>query len=214
MANRIVKHNWNTHNDVAPTPFAPVIVEPDKTKTISQMSLSEVYRMIDRIRSEKELENLIRDMKWNSGERDTYEQPFTIDTTTPIDQLYHHGILGMRWGVRRFQNKDGTRTRAGKQREADNSDDYTESRQIKAKPPKTLSNAELKRVNERLQLEETYKRLTTQDMQKSQSWVDKTLKTIGTSAITTVGGGILVGSAKLLIRHFYPKFADTVYGGK
>lgn len=28
--------------------------------------------------------------------------------------LEHHGILGMRWGVRRYQNKDGSLTAAGK----------------------------------------------------------------------------------------------------
>ena len=33
-----------------------------------------------------------------------------------MNELYHHGIKGQKWGVRRYQNKDGSLTAAGKNR--------------------------------------------------------------------------------------------------
>ena len=36
--------------------------------------------------------------------------------TPSPNELYHHGIKGMKWGVRRYQNKDGSLTPAGKKR--------------------------------------------------------------------------------------------------
>lgn len=32
-----------------------------------------------------------------------------------VDYICHHGVKGMKWGVRRYQNKDGTRTPEGKE---------------------------------------------------------------------------------------------------
>ena len=39
-----------------------------------------------------------------------------MDYTNKKDELYHHGIKGQKWGVRRFQNSDGSLTNAGKSR--------------------------------------------------------------------------------------------------
>lgn len=46
------------------------------------------------------------------------ESKTLLEHSDEEDHLEHHGILGQKWGVRRYQNKDGTRTAEGKQREA------------------------------------------------------------------------------------------------
>lgn len=37
-----------------------------------------------------------------------------------MNELYHHGVKGMKWGVRRYQRTDGTRTSEGKRKENEN----------------------------------------------------------------------------------------------
>lgn len=47
--------------------------------------------------------------------------------------LIHHGIKGQRWGIRRFQNEDGSLTPAGQKRQSNGSDKSQTKGDIKEK---------------------------------------------------------------------------------
>ena len=47
------------------------------------------------------------------------------------DYLEHHGILGQKWGIRRFQNKDGSLTARGRKRYLNDDGTFTEKGQKK-----------------------------------------------------------------------------------
>ena len=92
------------------------------------------------------------------------------------DELWHWGIKGQKWGVRRYQNQDGTLTAEGKKRyQQDDHPDYTRAHEKKS--VRELSDAELNAKINRLQKEKQYQSLVTEP-----SEIKKAIAIAGTTA--------------------------------
>ena len=81
----------------------------------------------------------------------------------------------MKWGVRRYQNKDGTLTSEGKKHYSQDHEDYTRAHTKKS--VREMSDSELNARINRLQKEHQYERLTA-----SPSKLQKAIKIAGTTA--------------------------------
>lgn len=120
------------------------------------------------------------------------------------NELMHHGILGMKWGVRRYQNKDGSLTPAGKRRVqtgeiGKSSDSAVSSASSYKRSVKEMSDSELRDKISRLELEKRYKDLSKSSEQaktsKGRAFVmdvlEKSGKNIATQAVTYAMGSMV-----------------------
>jgi hypothetical protein len=136
-------------------------------------------------------------------------------------ELYHHGILGMKWGVRRYQNKDGSLTPAGKKRDLKKKRKNLEkARAAKAErqkllkegklPASKMTDTELAAKVRRLEVEKRYKDLVkeTSPVNKGREFVKK----YGAEAANKILWENAVDIGKQVAKHYGVEFANKKIG--
>ena len=99
------------------------------------------------------------------------------------DELYHYGIPGQKWGVRRFENPDGTLTDAGKAR-------YNTNKEYKKSID--MTDEDLRRSTSRLRAERDYERAQEDSYEKRiPNKARRAAIAGGASAVLTFGAALL-----------------------
>ena len=110
--------------------------------------------------------------------------------------LIHAGVLGMKWGIRRYQNKDGTLTPEGKLRYGKNGEGYEYKSKLTARKERKAEEARAKgntKRADRYEKEAEYNRTIDKRMQE----YAKSVSVGGNIAARWLTGGVVGGKAYL-----------------
>lgn len=129
------------------------------------------------------------------------------------DYIFHHGIKGMHWGVRRDKTSGSAGSRRGGKTVAQKRAENQKRKDLKNRGVMKLD--ELRKKVERLKLEKELKDLTEDQIYPGRRAATEALKQIGTkAAVTILTGAVLYGAKAAVSKQFNPKeLGSAIFNG-
>ena len=130
------------------------------------------------------------------------------------NELYHYGVLGMKWGVRRKRQNKSSKKNKNKKKTEEIHGDYKKAHSNKS--VKSMSDKELRSRINRLRMEQDYSKLKGQKVRKGKQVFDKMNKTLTTAAAITGTGLTLYNNASRIKKALEDNgvFSNTVENAK
>lgn len=128
------------------------------------------------------------------------------------DELYHWGVLGMKWGRRKGRTTSSSSGKSSKKSRM--SDDAREADRIKKKKVSEMSNAELRKLNERQNLERNHRSLNPSVISKGAKAVTIAAATLGTIAGLEKNGIHVINSGKRIAKKATEGFLRNPTGNR
>lgn len=130
------------------------------------------------------------------------------------NELYHYGVLGMKWGVRRKRQIKSSKKNKIKKKTEEIHDDYKKAHSNKS--VKSMSDNELRSRINRLRMEQDYSNLKGKKVSKGKKVFDKMNKTLTTAAAITGTGLTLYNNASRIKKALEDNgvFSNTVENAK
>ena len=138
-------------------------------------------------------------------------------------ELQHHGVKGQKWGVRRYQNSDGSLTPAGKKRyDREQNRSLRKQDRIRKKEMRKavrnrrlLSDEELDQKIKRIEKEKRLRELTDEEINRGRKITSEVLTQSGKSVATTLTkGAALYGVKYAMTKEFDIKDAASYVAPK